>query len=82
MFLPNANLVDLDFVSLISYDMVEYLQTSLLLQGIDSEGNLCNITKMIPIDISLKPGVVEHVHIRQKCSTTEIEEYQALFKES
>ena len=36
---------------------------------------------MIPIDISVKPGVVEHVHIGHKCSTMKIKEYQALFKE-
>ena len=65
-FLPNDDLVDSDFVSLISYDIVKYPQTPVLLQGINFEGNLCNITKMIPIDISMKAGVVEHVHIVQK----------------
>ena len=71
-FLPNANLVDSYFVSLINFDIVEYPQTPILLQGIYSEGNICKITKTIPIDISVKLGVVEHVHIRQKCSTTQI----------
>ena len=38
--LPNSNLVGLDFFSLICSDMVKYPQTPVLLQGVDSEGNL------------------------------------------
>ena len=66
---------------MISYDIVKSPQTPVSLQGVDSEGNLCNITKKIPLDISVNPGVVEHIHIGQSYSTIEIEEYQALFKE-
>ena len=62
-FLPNVDLVDLDFASLISSHIVEYPQMPVLLQGVDSEGNLCNITQTIPIDILVNPAVVEHVHI-------------------
>ena len=79
-FLPNANSVGSDFVSLINFDIVEYPQTPVLLQGVDSEGNLCNITKIIPLDISVKPGVVEHIHIGQNYSTTKIEEYRSLLR--
>ena len=43
-FLPNANSVDSDFVSLISFDIVENPQTPVFLQDTDSEGNLCSIT--------------------------------------
>ena len=71
-FIPNVDLVDSDFVSLISSNIVKHPQTPVLLQGSDSKGNLYNITQTIPIDISVKPGVVEHVHIGQNCSTTEI----------
>ena len=53
----------------------------LYLQDIDSEGNLCNITQMNPIDISAKPDVIEHVHVGKNCSTDESEAYKALFKE-
>ena len=80
-FLPNANLVDSNFVSLISIDIVKNPQMHVLLQGTDSEGNLCNITQTTPIDISMKLGNVEHVHIGQNCSTEETEKYRALFKE-
>ena len=50
-FLPIVYLVDYDFVSLIRLGIVEHPQTHVLLQGVDYEGNLCNITQTIPIDI-------------------------------
>jgi hypothetical protein len=46
-----------------------------------SEGNLSNISPTIPIDISIKPGVVKNVHIRASCSPDEIATYMSLFKE-
>jgi hypothetical protein len=46
-----------------------------------AEGNLSNISPTIPIDISIKPGIVENVHIRASCSPREIVTYTALFKE-
>ena len=62
-FLPNANSTVLDFFSLISSDIVKYPQKPILLQGVDSEGNMCNITQTTPIDISVKPKTIEQVHI-------------------
>ena len=62
-FLPNANSMDSNFVSLISSNIVKHPQTLVLLQDVDSEGNLCNITQTSPIDISMKPWIVEHVHV-------------------
>jgi hypothetical protein len=46
-----------------------------------AEGNLSNISPMIPIDISVKPGIVENVHIGASCSLDEIVTYTSLFKE-
>jgi hypothetical protein len=46
-----------------------------------AEGNLSNISPMIPIDISVKPGIVENVHIGASCSPDEIVTYTSLFKE-
>jgi hypothetical protein len=46
-----------------------------------AEGNLSNISPMIPIDISVKPGIVENVHIGASCSPEEIVTYTSLFKE-
>jgi hypothetical protein len=45
------------------------------------EGNLSNILPTIPIDISIKPGIVENVHIGALCSPDEIVTYTSLFKE-
>ena len=80
-FLPNTSLTDNDFVSLLGTDIFDILQTPVLFQNSDSKGNLCNITKIAPIDISVKLGTIEHVHIGQNCSMEETEEYIALFKE-
>jgi hypothetical protein len=45
-----------------------------------AEGNLSNISPTIPIDISIKPGIVENVHIGASCSLDEIVTYTSLFK--
>ena len=58
LFLPNTSLTDNDFVSLLGTDIVDVLQTPVLLQDFDSEGNLCNITKPAPNDISVKPRTI------------------------
>ena len=62
-FLPNTNSVGFDLETLISTDIVTHPQTPVLLQNTDSEGNLCNITKTTPIDISVKPRTIEHAHV-------------------
>jgi hypothetical protein len=46
-----------------------------------SEGNLRNISPTIPLDISVKLGIVENVHIGASCSSDEILTYTSLFKE-
>ena len=53
----------------------------LFLQNNESKGNICNITKTTPIDISIKLENVEHIHVGRNCSTEEAESYRALFKE-
>jgi hypothetical protein len=45
-----------------------------------SKGNLSNLSPTIPIDISIKPGIIENVHIRDSCSSKEIVTYTSLFK--
>ena len=81
LFLPNTSSEDNDFVSLLGTDIVDNPQTPVLLQDSDSERNLCSITKTVPIDISVKSGTIEHVHIGKNCSIDETKEYKALFKE-
>ena len=80
-FLPNATSLCFDLESLISTDIVTYPQTPILLQNTESKGNLCNITKTTPIDISVKPRTIEHVHVGKNYSIEETEAYRALFKE-
>jgi hypothetical protein len=46
-----------------------------------SEGNLSNISPTIPLNISIKLGIVENVHIGASCSSDEIVTYTSLFKE-
>jgi hypothetical protein len=50
-------------------------------QDVFAEGNLSNISPTIPIDISVKPGIVENVNIGTSCSAEEIITYTSLFKE-
>ena len=46
-----------------------------------SEGNLGVISPTIPIDISVKPGIFEHIHVGSSCSEEEIRTITSLFKE-
>jgi hypothetical protein len=45
------------------------------------EGKLRNISPTIPLNISIKPGIVKNVHIGASCSPDEIVTYTSLFKE-
>ena len=50
-------------------------------EGMFAEGNMANISAIIPINISVNPNIVENVHIGGNCSPEEIAIYTALFKE-
>lgn len=50
-------------------------------QEVWSEGNLGNITQMRPISISIKPSIIEHVHLGVSSSLDEINTYTCLFQE-
>jgi hypothetical protein len=45
------------------------------------EGKLGNISLTIPLDISIKPRVVENIHIGASCSADEVCIYKSLFQE-
>ena len=47
----------------------------------DSELNLKNTSRTIPIEISVKPGIIENIHIGACCTEDEIKAYKALFQE-
>ena len=57
------------------------LQTPILTHEVLSEGNLSNITQIMYINISFKPGVVENIHVGVTCSPEEIQVYTSLFPE-
>ena len=42
---------------------------------------MSNITQKIPIDISVKPRIVENIHVGVTCSPEEIQVYTELFHE-
>jgi hypothetical protein len=44
------------------------------------EGNLSNISPTVSLDISIKPRVVENVHIGASCSIDEVCTYKSLFQ--
>ena len=46
-----------------------------------SEGNMTNISKTIPINISIDKGIIENINIGANWSLEEITQYTALFKE-
>ena len=46
-----------------------------------ADGNMANISPMIPINISRDPGKIENVYIGAECSHAEIQEYTEMFKE-
>ena len=56
-FLPPFHMVEENFASDVSSDIVTDPQSSILTRGVESEGNLCNITKTMPVDILVKLGV-------------------------
>jgi hypothetical protein len=45
------------------------------------EGNLTNISPIVPLDISIKPWVMENVHISASCSIDEVCTYKSPFQE-
>ncbi len=57
----------------------DWYQSTIPKQDVYVEGNMANISKTMPIDISQKPEIIEHIMIGADCSP---EEVTALFKES
>ena len=80
-FLPPFHVVEEKFTSTVSSNIVMDPQYLTLIHGVESEGNLCNITKTIRVNISVKLGVSDNIQIGQNSSPSEIQSYMALFKE-
>ena len=73
-------MVEEHFTTDVSFDIVMDPQSLILTHSVYSKGNLCNITKTMPVDISMKLGVFENIHIGQNYSSFEVQSYTALFK--
>ena len=56
-FLPPCHVVEEHLSSAVSSDVVTDPHSLILTHDVELEGNLCNITKTISVDISVKPGV-------------------------
>jgi len=78
-FLPEDGSLENEFSSIFTAEYVKEAHDPI--KHPDSEQNLGNISRTIPIDISVKPGVLENIHIGASCSEEEIRTYKALFQE-
>ena len=74
-------MVEYHFTSMVLFDIVLNPQSLILTHSSNYEANLCNITKTMPVDISVKPGVSENIFIGQNSSPGEVKTYTTLFKE-
>jgi hypothetical protein len=80
-FLLSLDEIDKDIDCIFPDSVVDSLQSPILTHDTTSEGNLGNISSTITIDISIKEGIVENVHLDANCSPKEVENYTSLFKE-
>jgi hypothetical protein len=84
----HRSILFLEQQTLENYQRISTLSTVVVISTVSqstrdvfAEGNLSNISPTMPIDISVKPGIVENVHIGASCSPDEIVTYTSLFKE-
>ena len=78
-FLPDLDHFETDFSSIFTADYVKEPQNPLM--NSDSKLNLAKISTTVPIDILVKPGIIENIHIGASCTLDEIQAYKALFQE-
>ena len=78
-FLPENNHFENGFSSIFTTECVKEAQNPM--KHPDSELNLGNISRTIPLDISVRSGVIENIHIGASCTDDEIKIYKALFQE-
>ena len=80
-FLSELDKFENNFSSIFTADYVKELQSPISITNLDSEVNLGNISSTIPIDISVKPGIIENIHIGASCTLDKISTYKSLFQE-
>lgn len=69
------------FEGFISHNSMHPLQTHVLVHEVLYEGNMGNITITMPIDISIKPRIIENTHIGVSSYPNKMMVYNELFKE-
>ena len=62
-------------------DDMERYQCPIQTHNVLSKGNLKNISKTNPINISIKPNIIKNINIGSNFSLEEIRQYIALFKD-
>ena len=80
-FFPDLDKLENNFSSIFTIDYVKEPQNPTLITHLESETNLGNISTIVPIDISIKPRIIENIHIGASCSMEDINTYKALFQE-
>ena len=78
-FLPELDHFENDFSSIFTTDYVKGPQNPL--EHPDFELNLENISRTVSIEISVKPGIIENIHIGASCTDDGLQTYKALFQE-
>lgn len=79
-FLPGQGAMSTYLEKLSSHFLTQPLQTPIMTHEAWSEGTMGNIMQTMPIEISIKPSVIENVHIGVTCSLDEIKIYTHLFQ--
>jgi len=80
-FLPSFYKIENNLSSMFSSETLNDPQSPISILSFDFEQNLGNISTTIPVDISMKPGITENIHIGASCSLEEIQTYKTLFQE-
>ena len=70
-----------NFETMVLSNIVTTPQSPVLIHNFESDGNLSNITKTVMVNISMKPRVVENIHVGQNYSASELRSYTTIFKE-
>ena len=80
-FFPNIQNMEDCLPSMVPSEVSSSPQNPVLTRHVLSKGNMGNNIETRPIDILVKPGIVENIHIGRNCSPEEVTVYTALFKE-
>ena len=79
-FLPKLDRLECEDFRAVLSQRVGSPMVPLSSPGLMADGNMVNISSMIPINISHNPRTIENVYIGVECSHAEILEYTELFK--